>query len=410
MLARPEAGRRFMMTRVAVLFGGRSPEHDVSIATGLQALKAFDSSRFSPFPVYITPMGDWLVGDALREWKNFLPTGKVLELLQSVTVDSRPASGNSGRLIGTKSGVFRSPLVIEFDVAFLALHGHLGENGSIQGLFELANVPYTGPRLFTSAVYMNKLATKRLLEGTGVSLLPTAVLERPVSGLLLSERSILETLGDIKFPVIVKPMNLGSSIGASRATNATEVRSALPTIFKLDSQAILEPFVENLVEYNVSVRKVGGQIVTSAIEKPERDDVLLDFKTKYLSSGGHGGTKVLGTYNPGMLAMTRTLNPSLPPEVENKIRSWAEQCFVRANAAGVPRVDFLSNALTGEVWLNEVNSCPGSFGFFLWEAAKEPLLFTELISFLIDEALALHASAQIPSDPTTEHSRLFSRS
>jgi D-alanine-D-alanine ligase len=150
--------------------------------------------------------------------------------------------------------------------------------------------------------------------------------------------------------------------------------------------------------------------VTSAIERPERTDVLLDFKTKYLSSGGVGGTKILGTHNPGMLAMTRTLNPSLSSDIEGRIRSWAERCFARANAAGVPRVDFLSNAVTGELWLNEVNSCPGSFGFFLWESAKEPLLFTELISFLVDEAIAIHKSGQIPSDPTTEHSRLFPRS
>ena len=398
-----------MKTRVAVLFGGRSPEHDVSIATGLQTLKAFDRSRFSPFPVYVTTEGDWLVGDPLSEWKNFLPKGSVHNSLQSVTLDVRPNDTVPGRLVPTRTKLFSNPRVTEFDVAFCAFHGHHGENGSVQGLFELANVPYTGPRVLASAVYMNKLATKQLLEGSGVAVLPSAVLTRPNTGLLISEESIHQAIADIKFPVIVKPLNLGSSIGASRAADVSEVRSALPAIFKLDTHALIEPFVENLVEYNVAVRQLKGRIVTSAIERPERDNVLLDFKTKYLSGGGGSGTKVLGSYNPGMLAMTRKLNPSLPQSLEERIRSWAETCFIRAQGAGVPRVDFLSDSVTGELWLNEVNSCPGSFGFFLWEAAKEPVLFTELISLLIDEAVELHKTSQMPADPTTADSRLFPR-
>ncbi len=398
-----------MKTRVAVFFGGRSPEHDVSIATGLQALKAFDRTRFAPFPVYVTADGDWLIGDALSEWKNYLPKGAVLSSLQSVTLDIRSNGTGPARLIPTKSGFFSNPKAIEFDVAFCAFHGHSGENGAVQGLFEVVNVPYTGTRVLASSIFMNKLVTKQLLESTEVSVLPSVVLTRPSSGLLLSEETILKGLGDVKFPVIVKPMNLGSSIGAARATSVAEIRSVLPAIFKLDTHALIEPFVENLVEYNVAVRRVHGRVVTSAIEKPERGDVLLDFKTKYLSGGGGGGTKVMGSTNPGLIAMTRKLNPPLPAETEAKIRSWASIAFERTNGAGVPRVDFLSNGVTGEVWLNEVNSCPGSFGFFLWEAAEQSILFTDLISFLVDEAVSLHTASQMPPDPTTPDSRLFSR-
>ena len=116
-----------MKTRVAVLFGGRSPEHDVSIATGLQALKAFDTARFAPFPVYVTTDGDWLVGAALSESKNYLPKGEVLNSLQSVTLDVRPQTSGVGRLIPNRTGMFSKPQTIEFDVAFCAFHGHHGE-------------------------------------------------------------------------------------------------------------------------------------------------------------------------------------------------------------------------------------------------------------------------------------------
>ena len=159
----------------------------------------------------------------------------------------------------------------------------------------------------------------------------------------------------------------------------------------------------------MAVRRSNSGTVTSAIEQPVRQSAVLDFKTKYLTGGGGSGTKVMGAYNPGMVAMTRTLHPPLAADFEAKIRSWATTCFDMANGSGVPRVDFLANSETGELWFNEVNSCPGSFGFFLWEAAENSMLFTELISFLVDEAIALHAQAQMPSDPTTEDSRLFSR-
>lgn len=399
-----------MKKRVAVFFGGRSPEHDVSIVTGLQALAAFDTERYSAFPVYVTVDGDWLTGDALRDTRNYLPKGSTLSSLQSVMLDVRTKGDRPAQLIPSRSGLFSSPKPIEFDVAYLAFHGHSGENGGMQGLFEVAGVPYTGVRLMACSIFMNKLATKRMLAGTSVSVLPSVVLSRPQSGLLLSEQDILSQLGDLKFPLIVKPMNLGSSIGAARAENVKEVRAALPAIFKLDIEAILEPFVDNLVEYNVAVRRVDGRIVTSAIECPKRVDALLDFKTKYLSNGTGGpGNKVLGSRNQGLLALTRELNPSLPAEIENNIRTWAEICFDRTNATGAPRIDFLANKLTGQIWLNEVNPCPGSFGYFLWEAAETPVLFTELTSFLIEEALAIHAASQIPPDPTNIDSRLFAR-
>jgi len=402
-----------MKTRVAVFFGGRSPEHDISVITGLQALEALDGDRFDSFPVYVAPDGKWFLGDALRSRSTYIPRENTLKTLEGVTLDLWPTVEGRGRLLPVKSGgLFSKSRVIEFDVALLAFHGLFGEDGRVQSLFELANVPYTGMRTLASSVCMDKAATKRVLGGTGIALLPSAIVVRPATGLLPSSSEVQAQMQDLDFPVIVKPLHLGSSIGVARASTVEEARGALSVIFRLDTHAIIEPFVENLVEYNVAVRNGKGGIVTSAVERPKSDRELLDFKAKYLAggAGSKSGSKQPGAISQGMLSLTRELNPALAPDLERKIRNWATQCFAAVYGTGAPRIDFLCNGITGEVWLNEVNPCPGSFGYFLWEASAEPMLFSELLSLLIDEAFAAHRLLQLPPDPTQPDSRLFPRS
>ncbi len=400
-----------MKTRVAVFFGGRSPEHDVSIVTGLQALEALDQDRFAGFPVYVATDGKWFTGDALRQRTNYLPGETALRTLESVTLGVWPNIDGHGRLLPLKpAGMFSKPKPVEFDAALLAFHGLFGEDGRMQGLFEIANVPYTGMRTLASSVFMDKAATKSILAGTGISLLPHAVISKPVSGLMPDAKEVQNQLGALQFPLIVKPLHLGSSIGVARATSLDEVRGALSTIFRLDTHAIIEPFVPNLVEYNVAVRNGSGGIETSAVERPKSERELLDFKAKYLSGGvGSKGSKQPGAISQGMLSLTREINPQIDPAIAAHIHSWSRTCFATAYGTGAPRIDFLCNRETGELWLNEVNPCPGSFGYFLWEAAAHPLLFAELLSALIDEAFAASRSIQLPPDPTHADARLFSR-
>jgi D-alanine-D-alanine ligase len=401
-----------MKTRVAVFFGGRSPEHDVSIVTGLQAMEALDQDRFSSFPVYVAPDGKWFVGEELRKRSNYLPKEATAKLLESVTLDLWPNVDGRGRLLPTKTGsMFSKPKPIEFDVALLAFHGLFGEDGRMQGLFEIANVPYTGMRPLASSVLMDKAATKRVLGGTNIALLPYAVVQRPASGLLPNAQEVEKALAGLAFPLIVKPLHLGSSIGVARAASLDEVRGALSVIFRLDTHAIVEPFVENLVEYNVAVRRGRGEILTSAIERPKSEKDLLDFKTKYLSGGGgtKSGGKQPGAISEGMLSLTREINPKIEQSIASSIHEWARLCFSAIYGTGAPRIDFLCNSKTGEIWLNEVNPCPGSFGYFLWEASPQPLLFSELLSALIDEAFAEQKTIQLPPDPTHPDARLFAR-
>jgi D-alanine-D-alanine ligase len=394
-------------TRVAVFFGGRSPEHDVSVITGLQALKALDQERFAAFPVYVNPQGRWFVGAPLAERRNYLPDARLQGALSEVTL----SLGEAGRgvLVPKRSGLFGRRAAIDFDVALLAFHGVGGEDGQMQGLFEIANLPYTGMRTLASSVFMDKVATKRLLRGLDIPLLPDAVVTRAAGGLPSADalRALMRNIG---FPCIVKPAHLGSSIGVGKAGDIDEVRALLPTIFRLDRQAIIEPFVPNLAEYNVAIARIGGAVRTSAIERPKRAEELLDFRQKYLAGGdGKGGLKGDAGDSQGMLSLTRDINPALPAGLEAKLRRWAATAFEAAAGTGAPRVDFYCNEGTGEVWLNEVNPCPGSFAYFLWQAADPPLGFTALLSLLIEEALARHRECQLPDDPVPLEARLLRR-
>ena len=402
-----------MKQRVAVFFGGRSPEHDVSIVTGLQALEALDQDRFSSFPVYVATDGKWFTGDALRNRANYLPKETTLKGLEAVLLDLSPNVDGRGRLLPVKAGgLFAKPKPIEFDVALFAFHGLFGEDGRMQGLFELANVPYTGMRPLASSILMDKAATKRVLADTGIALLPYAIVERPSGGLLPSAQEVEGHMNGIRFPVIVKPMHLGSSIGVARAGNMEELRGGLSVIFRLDTQALIEPLVENLVEYNVAVRNSPRGVETSAIERPKSEKELLDFKAKYLSGGGgrKSGSKSGGVaISEGMLSLTRELNPPVPEDLACKVHEWSKICFATVYGTGAPRIDYLCNASTGEIWLNEVNPCPGSLGYFLWQASRHPMLFPELLSALIDEAFGCQRSLQLPPDPTHPDARLFPR-
>ncbi len=362
-------------TRVAVFLGGRSPEHDVSVITGLQALKAIDQERFIAFPVYVNPRGAWFVGEALAERRNYLPDARTQAELIAVTL----SLGEPGRgvLVPKRTGLFGRRTAIEFDAALLAFHGLGGEDGQIQGLFETANVPYTGMRTLASALLMDKAATKRLLRGLDIPMLGDAVVTRGSAG-LPSADALSALLGNMGFPCIVKPAHLGSSIGVGKADDVEDVRALLPAIFRLDRQAVIEPF---------------------------------DFRQKYLSGGdGKGGVKGDAASSQGMLSLTREINPALPADLEEKLRRWAIAAFEAVDGTGAPRVDFYCNEKTGETWLNEVNPCPGSFAYFLWEATDPPIGFTSLLSMLIDEALSRHREGQLPDDPVPPEARLLQRS
>ncbi|MGB4057906.1 MAG: D-alanine--D-alanine ligase [Alphaproteobacteria bacterium] len=394
--------------RIAVFFGGRSPEHDVSIVTGLQVLAALDQSRYEVFPVYVTTDGVWLTGDVLRHKGNYMLDANNRAACREVFLDV--TTGRGGRLMPKKTGLFGGK-EIEFDVAIPAFHGLYGEDGNMQGVFETVGAAYAGMRTMASAILMDKAVTKMAMVGLGIPVLPWAVLTRPAEGFFIPADVIEATLraSRISFPCILKPSHLGSSIGVAKVNNAEEISACLPAIFEYDGVAIVEPFVPNLVEYNVAVSKVFGETRTSAIERPKTTQELLDFKEKYLSNAGKGGKKTGTSGSEGMLSLTRDINPAMDARMEHNIRDWAMRMFAGLRGTGAPRIDFIGNSKSGEIWLNEVNPCPGSFGYFLWEAAAAPVLFSEFLTAMVEEALLERRKTILPKDPVPMAARLHRR-
>ncbi|MBI1274059.1 MAG: D-alanine--D-alanine ligase [Alphaproteobacteria bacterium] len=397
--------------KIAVIFGGRSPEHDVSVISGLQALQAIDTDRYEAFPVYISINGEWLVGDALHKRENYLPDETTRKGLRAV----QPAITPTGRgvLNPVASGMFGGSKPIVFDVALPVFHGLIGEDGNLQGLFETAGIPYAGPRTMASALFMDKAATKRVARDLGIPVLPFALVHKGRRA--LDKDTLQGLLGGLSFPLIVKPNHLGSSIGVAATRTIEEVTDVLATIFRYDDAAIIEPCLQNFSEYNIAVMHRGGKPVTSAIEKPKKTDELLTFKQKYMSGSGgktgqKAGAKVPGSSSEGMLSLTRELNPAVPGGLEQTVREYAEKMIGNVCPSGAPRIDFIYDEAAEKMFLNEINPCPGSLGFFLWEASRaNPVNFVDLLTHLIEEALACRDSVVLPPDPVPQDARLLKR-
>ena len=377
---------------IAVLFGGNSPEHDVSVVTALQVMDAFDPRSFDVVPIYNDFDGGYITGPNLRQRDNFRP---------------KP-SGKRGAFAWTDFGpglVCDDGSTVHFDCVVMAFHGLYGEDGREQAHLERLGIPHTGFSSLNSALAMRKDVTKDFLASTGIPMLPHAVFHRPVGGAVPTRAEIEDTLGNLGFPLILKPCSLGSSIGVALVKDVAEVEAVLPSILAKDRMVMVEPQVQNLCEYNVAVRMTPQGPTTSAIERPKTDADLLDFKEKYLSGGG--GKKGSAPPSEGMLSLTRDINPDLPQALEAKIRDIAETAFVRLGGRGAPRLDFLFDQKTEELFFNEVNPIPGSFGHFLWEAAADPVLFPDLLEKLVEECLA--DTLRGFGDPVPSDARLLRR-
>ncbi len=383
-------------TKIAVVFGGPSQEHDVSVVSASQLMDAIDTRHYDILPVYLNFENQFLTGPRLREVESFRPMPPGLKPVKFGWGAAGPYYQINGQTDQNR-----------VDCVLPVFHGPFGEDGRIQGYFETIGIPVTGFSSINSAIAMRKDATKALVKMEGVNVLPHVAISR---GQHIDTRLFINRVeSEIGYPAIIKPCHLGSSIGVGVANNSDELVSAVENVLALDSVALVEPRVNNLVEYNIALINYRGEIRVSAIESPRSVTDLLDFREKYLSNedGTAGGAK--GDFLPseGMLSLTRDINPELPPALNEKIQTYARQSFKILGARGAPRIDFLCDSESGELWFNEINPIPGSYGFFLWEAAEHPMLFPELVSHLAHEAL--QTSLKHFDDPVPQDARLLPR-
>ncbi|MCP5433270.1 MAG: D-alanine--D-alanine ligase [Alphaproteobacteria bacterium] len=402
------------MKIVAVFFGGQTVEHDVSILTGLQALSALDAQKFHGIPVYIAPDGAWYTGEALKSRESYLLGEETKKGLARVGLFAgRPTSGPALTQLERRRLGGLEAKEIPFDIALPAMHGTGGEDGALQGLFELCHIPYVGSRPLGSAATMDKAFTKRVLMGLGIPVVPFIEVERPAEGAFIEAKVLKERLDreltGIPFPLCAKPRDLGSSVGVTRVEDIDALAAALVAIFRLDGAAVVEAFVPNLVEYNVAVTRALGEATPSVIERPLGKAAVLDFADKYLQEGGKA-SKVEGAVSEGMASAVRIINPAeLTEDQARRIRDYAVRAFSAFGLRGSVRIDFLCDAATGEIWLNEINNIPGSLSYYLWEPSALKLSFTDLLTALVEEGLRAARAARAERSADLAKSVIFKR-
>ncbi len=368
--------------RVGMIFGGRSVEHEVSVLTAHQAIAALPRDKYTPIPLYISKSGQWFTGDALLDLKNFSDLDKLPSLAEPVLFSADATQpGILKRKAPERKGFFggkapMEPEIEPLDVAFLLLHGSHGEDGAVQGLLELADLPYTGCGVEASAVGMDKLMTKVALRAAGVPVLPDYALNR-ARWQREPDAVIEEIEAAFNYPVFVKPVSLGSSIGVSSAEDSAALRFAIDVAATYDGRLMIEPAQTDIIEINCSVLGDGNEARASVCERPISAGTL-SYEEKYLKGGK----------SDGMKGARRIIPADISEELTQAIQKRAVDAFRAIGAAGVARVDFLVKPEEDTFYVNEINTIPGSLSFYLWEPSGTP--FPELLTTLIGYAQARH--------------------
>jgi D-alanine-D-alanine ligase len=368
--------------RVAVFFGGRSVEHEVSVITAHEVMERFPD-HWEAIPVYIAKDGGWYCGDVLRHLENFASVESVIERCTPVF----PAldTGHRGMLFKRNAGKLSlhpdQPLA-QFDIAFPVVHGSHGEDGTLQGLFELMDVPYVGCGVTAAAIGMDKPLSRRIFRAAGLPVLEDVVVQR--SSWRNEKRIVAESIRHIGYPLYVKPASLGSSIGVTRAENSTQLDDALEVAFSFDSRVVIEPAQDDIVEINCSVLGIDEQIQTSVCEQPNSTG-LLSYEDKY-AGGGKKGPRKGGDERPakGMAGSDRIIPAPIPDDLAKRIQNAAKQAFLAIGATGVSRVDFLVRPERNWFVVNEINTMPGALSFYLWEPSG--VSFSDLVERLVSQA------------------------
>lgn len=365
-----------MKTNVAVFFGGRSVEHEISVISALQAINAFNKDKYNVIPIYISKQGRWYTGPELLEIRNYRDMDSLVN--KSEEVYMRPEYGdynlyraNPGKGLFNK----KNPVVAELHAALPVLHGTNGEDGIFEGVLETIGIPYAGCNTLSSANGMDKINMKMILRSEGI----------PVVNYVwftdhqwqTDHNAWLDTIEkELGYPVIVKPANLGSSVGISKATDRTTLKAAIDNAVKFSQRIIVEHMIEKLKEINCSVLGDADEHESSVCEEPVKSGDFLSYEDKYM-----GGTKT----EAGMQASKKRIPADLPEEVCEEIRRIAGETFRVLSCHGVSRVDVMIDEADGRIYVNEINTIPGSLSYYLWEASG--IGFTQLTDRLIQLAL-----------------------
>lgn len=358
---------------IGVFFGGVSVEHEVSVLSALQTINAIDKDRYNIIPIYISKEGYWYTGEQLLDIENYKDLKKLLlECSKIIIVNDE----GSKVIYKYPFALLSKKIVGNIDVAFPIMHGSNGEDGTLQGYFEMLDLPYVGCNVLASAVGMDKVITKTILQDCGLPVTKYAWFYS--KDWFLDSGKVKEKIfKKISYPVIVKPVNLGSSVGVTKASNDEELAKAIDLAVMFTNKILVEEMIVNLKEINCSALGDYDDVKLSVCEEPVSAAEILSYQDKYLSNGAKG-----------MSAAVKKLPAEISEQVTKIIQDLAKQTFINLGCSGVVRIDFLIDKENEQIYVNEVNTLPGSLSFYLWEATG--IGFTELTHILIQLALKKH--------------------
>lgn len=360
-----------MKLNVAVFFGGRSVEHEISIISAQQAMAAADKEKYNIIPVYIAKNGIFYSSPDMTNVESFKNIPALLKKSNQVIF----VGGEKGAKMESYPKKRFGGISVDIDVALPIMHGTNGEDGTLQGYIETLGIPYAGCGVLASALGMDKVMMKKILKDYGVPVLDCECFYS--ADWFKNKTEIVEKIEKIGYPVIVKPANLGSSVGIKKAKDRSELEEAVDDAFSFAEKVLVERAIEKLREINCAVMGDADGVITSVCEEPFGGEIL-SYEDKYM-----GGSK--SSKSSGMASLVRKVPADLTEEESGKIQKMVADTFKALGCAGASRVDCMIDGEDGSMYVNEINTIPGSLSFYLWEAAG--VSFPEVIDRLINIAL-----------------------
>ena len=366
-----------MKIKVGVIFGGESVEHEVSIISAIQAMNKIDEEKYEVVPIYITKDREWYTGEMLKD----IDVYQDLNLIKTYATNVVLYYKNGSYVLQKKKGLFKS-VVKEIDIAFPVVHGTNVEDGGLQGYLQTIGIPFVGPNVYAAVAGQDKVIMKDIW----------ASLELPMTKFVWfydvdyrqDSDEVIKKIKSLKYPLIVKPATTGSSVGIGVCDDEASLREAIDEAIQYDTKIIVEEVVENLKEVNIAVMGNYESQKVSEIEEVLSGNKFLTYTDKYIGSGktkAKGGIKMPKGKSKGMASTNRKLPADLPHNMRKEIEEVAIKAFKALGSSGNSRIDFLIDTKKNKVYINEINSIPGSLAFYLWEA--KGLDFTKMLDDMI---------------------------
>lgn len=366
-----------MRIRVGVIFGGESVEHEVSIISAIQAMNKIDEEKYEVVPIYITKDREWYTGEMLRDIEVYQDLSLIKTYAKNVVLYYK----NGSYVLQKKNGLFKS-VVKEIDIAFPVVHGTNVEDGVLQGYLQTIGIPFVGPDVYSAVAGQDKAIMKDVWKSSNLPM--TNYTWFYDIDYKEDSQKVLKEVNKLKYPLIVKPSSTGSSVGISVCDNKNNIEEAIEEAMQYDSKIIVEEVVENLKEVNIAVMGNYESQKVSAIEEVLSGNKFLTYQDKYIGGGKgkvKGGVKSSNAKSKGMASTNRKLPADLSDKMRKEIETIAKEAFKALGSSGNSRIDFLIDTKKDKVYINEINSIPGSLAFYLWEANN--INFTNVLDEMI---------------------------